>query len=373
MRITQNSPLLSRTSKSPENNSNPPSRRFLIIQAHVWRFLARIGFWLHTFPKPSPPAPSFIHYYTSTALNDGTNPASLQLAFYVPADYARQTQHGKRYPVVVNFHGGGFTIGRPPDDARWAATLVRNLSAVVIAVAYRLAPEHPFPTAVEDGACALLHISAHADALGLDARKISLSGFSAGGNLTFTILLRLQTYLESLALDEDHHAGGQVVAPHPRPSIVAIIAWYPSLDYRLPRSKRRATSLRPDKTLPAFLTNLFDASYLPNPSKSVASPYVSPAAASDEALITALPMDIALYMCEWDMLLQEGMEFGERLERLGKRVRCVVVGERGHAFDKKPWPFGLDRKVGVYYGQACGWLCGVLEDVEREGRRGGAG
>ena len=89
--------------------------------------------------------------------------------------------------------------------------------------------------------------------------------------------------------------------------------------------------------------------------------------------MTALPKDIALYMCEWDMLLQEGMEFGQRLERLGKRVRCVVVGERGHAFDKKPWPFGLDRKVGVYYGQACGWLCGVLEEFEGEGLREGAG
>lgn len=365
MRTTQNPPLLSRTSKSPENHSNPPSRPFLTIQAHIWRFLARIGFWLHTFPKPSPPAPSFIHYYTSTALHDGTNPARLQLAFYVPADYAHQIQHGKRYPVVVNFHGGGFTIGRPSDDARWAATLVRNLSAVVVAVAYRLAPEHAFPTAVEDGVCALLHISAHADALGLDARKISLSGFSAGGNLTFTILLRLQTYLQSLVPDQ--------VVPPPRPSIVAIIAWYPSLDYRLSRSQRRATSLRPDKTLPAFLTNLFDASYLPDPSTCATSPYVSPAAATDEALITALPKDIALYMCEWDMLLQEGMEFGETLERLGKRVRCVVVGERGHAFDKKPWPFGLDRKVGVYYGQACGWLCGVLEEFEGEGLREGAG
>ena len=365
MRIIQKSPLISRTSKSPENHSNAPSSRFLALQARILRFLTRIGIWLHTFPKPTPPAPSFIRYYTSTALNDGTNPARLQLAFYVSADYACQIQHGKRYPVVVNFHGGGFTMGRPSDDARWAATLVRNLSAVVVAVAYRLAPENPFPTAVEDGVCALLHISAHADALGLDARKISLSGFSAGGNLAFTILLRLQTYLESLALGENHHAGGRIVPP--RPSIVAIIAWYPSLDYRLSRSQRRAASLRPEKTLPSFLTNLFDASYLPEPSTCVTSPYISPAAATDEALITALPRDIALYMCEWDMLLQEGMEFGERLERLGKRVRCVVIGERGHAFDKKPWPFGLDRKVGVYYGQACGWLCEVLEESRGKG------
>ncbi len=339
------------TPKSTENNSNPPSRYLLTLQARAWRFLARIGLWLHTFPKPSPPAPSFLHYFTTTALHNGTNSARLKLAFYVPADYTRQIQHGKRYPVVVNFHGGGFTIGRTSDDARWAATVVRNVSAVVIAVAYRLAPEHPFPTAVEDGVCALLHISANADALGIDAGNMSLSGFSAGGNLAFTILLRLQTYLQSLSLNH--------IIP-PRPHIVAIIAWYPSLDYRLSRAQRRAASLKPDKNLPALLTDLFDASYLPDPA-CVTSPYVSPAAATDEALTTALPMNIALYICEWDMLQQEGKDFGERLEGLGKRVRCVVVGERGHAFDKSPWPFGLDWKVGACYGQACGWLCEVLE------------
>ncbi|CAF9925689.1 hypothetical protein IMSHALPRED_006754 [Imshaugia aleurites] len=260
---------------TPSNPSKPPSRRLLTLQALTWRFLARIGFWLHTFPTPSPPAPSFHRTFRTTALHDSTSAASLNLAFYVPADYTRQIQHGKRYPVVVSFHGGGFTV-----------------------------------------------------------------------------LLRLQTYLQSLAPGLDDA---------PRPHVVAIIAWYPSLDYRLSRSQRRAASIRPDKALPAVLTDLFDASYLPDPA-CVTSPYVSPAAATDEALMTALPVYIALYLCEWDMLLREGMDFGERLEGLGKRVRCVVVDERGHGFDKNPWPFGLDWKVGLYYGRACQWLCEVLED-----------
>ena len=251
-------------------------------------------------------------------------------------------------------------MGRTSDDARWAAMIVRNLSAVVVAVAYRLAPEHPFPTAVEDGACALLHLHANADALGLDKANVSLSGFSAGGNLAFTTLLRLQTYLQSLDPNDQF-------APS-RPHIVAIIAWYPSLDYRLSRTQRRASSLRPDKTLPSFLTNLFDAAYIPDPT-CAASPYLSPAAATDEALITALPNNIALYLCEWDMLLQEGRDFAERLERLGKRVRCVVVEERGHAFDKNPWPFGLDSKVGMLYEQACGWLGEILAERGEGGIR----
>ncbi|KAI9881127.1 MAG: hypothetical protein M1830_008285 [Pleopsidium flavum] len=341
--------------RSTDTRSNPPSRWSLTLQARIWRFLARIGFYLHTFPKPSPPTPSFLRYFTTTAL-DSTNPATLELAFYVPADYNRQTQRGKRYPVVVNYHGGGFTMGRTSDDARWAAMVVREVSAVVVGVAYRLAPEHPFPTAVEDGVCAVLYLSANAETLGIDAGKISLSGFSAGGNLAFTIPLRLQTHLRILAQEREE----QDVPPFPH--IVSIIAWYPSLDNRLTRTQRRAASLNPSKALPSLLTNLFDASYLPSQA-SVTSPYASPAAATDEALITALPDNIALYLCEWDMLLQEGKDFGERLKELGKRVRCEVIKERRHAFDKSPWPFGLDWKVEVCYRQACGWLCEVFGEL----------
>ena len=333
-----------------------PSRWSLTLKARILRLLTRIGFYLHTFPRPSPPAPSFFRYFTASAL-DGTTSATLELAFYVPADYCHQTKRGKRYPVVVNYHGGGFTIGRTSDDARWAAIVVREVSAVVVGVAYRLAPEHPFPTAVEDGLSALLYLAANAESLGIDARKLCLSGFSAGGNLAFAVPLRLQTHLHALAQQR-----GEQDIQNLLPHIVAIIAWYPSLDNRLTRAQRRAASLDPSKTLPSVLTNLFDASYFPL-QESVTLPYASPAAATDGELLTALPDHIALYLCEWDMLLQEGKDFGERLELLGKRVRCELIKERKHAFDKSPWPFGLDWKVGFYYTQACEWLDEVFKEL----------
>ncbi|MCJ1374397.1 hypothetical protein MMC20_005629 [Loxospora ochrophaea] len=330
----------------------PPSKWSLTLKARIWRFLARIGFYLHTFPKPSPPPPSFLRYFTTTAL-DGTNAATVELAFYVPTDYYRQTQRGKKYPVVVNFHGGGFTLGRISDDARWAAEVVREVSAVVVGVAYRLAPEHPFPTAVEDGVCALLHLSANAESLSIDASKVSLSGFSAGGNLVFTIPLRLQSHLRTLSHENREQD------PPALPQIVSIVAWYPSVDNRLTRAQRRASSLDPSRTLPPILTDLFDASYFPSQAE-VTSPYASPAAATDEALTAALPNSIALYLCEWDMLLKEGKDFKERLEGLGKQVQCEIIKNRKHAFDRSPWPFKLDWKVNFYYKQACGWLCEVL-------------
>ncbi|KAL8996272.1 MAG: hypothetical protein Q9169_004157 [Polycauliona sp. 2 TL-2023] len=327
-------------------SARSPSRWVLAIQAHLWRLLARIGFYLHTIPKPTPSEPSFFGAY-ATASNHGAEAATLQLAFYVPADYHREIERGRRYPAVVNFHGGGFTLGRYSDDARWATAIVRHASSIVVGVTYRLAPEYSFPTAVDDGVYALLHLFAQASSLGIDPTQISLSGFSAGGNLAFTVALRLQSYLRTVA---DPRASAS--APT---QLASIIAWYPNVDNRLTRDQRRAVSLKPSKTLPPVLTSLFDASYFPN-AASVESPYASPAAASDEELKMALPADIALFLCEWDMLLQEGKDFAERLIRLGKRVRCEIITEREHAFDKKPWPFTLDWKADKYYKQAWEWL-----------------
>ena len=340
--------------ESTEKGSRPPSRWLLILQARIWRFLASIGFYFHAIPSPRPPSPSFIKHYTTTALHGQSNAATLNLTFYVPFDYHAQTRQGKRYPVIVNFYGGGFTLGRPTDDARWAAMVVGQLNAVVVSATYRLAPEHPFPTAVEDGVCALLHLAANAESLGINTKKMCLSGFSAGGNLCFTIPLRLHAHLQAL---KDQDLSPPPVLPH----ISAIMAWYPSLDNRLSRTERRASALYPSKTLPPILTNLFDAAYFPDKADT-ASPYASPCAASDKALNEALPQDIAMYLCEWDMLVKEGKEFEKRLEALGKRVRCELIEKRGHAFDKSPSPFGVDEMVGVWYTRACAWLGEVLAE-----------
>ncbi|KAI9640221.1 hypothetical protein NHQ30_011459 [Ciborinia camelliae] len=96
-----------------------------------------------------------------------------------------------RYPVVINYHGGGFTLGTGTDDARWASAVIHTVDAVFISVEYRLAPEYPFSTGVEDGTDAVLYLAAHADELRLDPHRMALSGFSAGGNFAFTVPLML--------------------------------------------------------------------------------------------------------------------------------------------------------------------------------------
>ena len=255
--------------------------------------------------------------------------------------------------MVVNLHGGGFTLGTPTDDARWARMVLQELDIVFVSVEYSLAPEHPYPAAVEDGLEALLHLAMEADELGIDPTNMALSGFSAGGNLAFTIPMKLQAYLDSFnATAASQRSIANSHRPAVTPRIVSVVSWYPILDFTISRDLRRTNSRRPDKTLPSFLTQLFDRSYLPSRDEAN-SPFVSPANAPDDLLIKALPHDIAMYVCEWDMLHEEGTRFADRLGGLGKRVDCTSIEGKPHAFDKSPNPFSVDPQVDIFYKAAC--------------------
>lgn len=100
--------------------TRPHPRWLLRLQANIWRFLGQLGLYFHSLPAPVPKPPSFFPRFPSTVVS-AVETASLELAFYVPDDYVSWVQQGKRYPVVVNLHGGGFTIGTARDDGRWAA------------------------------------------------------------------------------------------------------------------------------------------------------------------------------------------------------------------------------------------------------------
>ncbi|MFD1613214.1 alpha/beta hydrolase [Sphingomonas tabacisoli] len=95
-------------------------------------------------------------------------------------------------PVVVFFHGGGFALGSVDTHAALAASLARGLDLPVVSVEYRLAPEHPFPAAVEDAEAATRWIAANGFALGLKPDGLVLAGDSAGGNLAIVTALALR-------------------------------------------------------------------------------------------------------------------------------------------------------------------------------------
>jgi acetyl esterase/lipase len=384
------------------------------MKASIWRALMAIGMKFHHYADPKPPKPDFEIVIPSRLSANGGH---FKLVFYVPDSYLTSPD-GYRFPVVVNFHGGGFTLGSGTDDARWASTVINSVDAVLVSVEYRLAPEYPFSVGVEDGTDALIYLASHAEELRLDPHRMALSGFSAGGNFAFTVPLMLhdlQNDVGKRSLQEchevqkhhwhhhhhqkQHHVYNTSNPPSapastanlavPRPTIdrvpsstcsilklsdlepteleiaqklpdltlKCIVSFYPPTDFRQPRAEKRATNPCPEKNLPLMLTNLFDESYI-HCDIDLTDPYLSPAAASDSLLAAAYPQDIVLYTCEYDMLNAEGVAFGKRLSgsSVGKTVHGGLVKEVPHAFDKKPNPIKFPQSADRCYSEACAEL-----------------
>jgi acetyl esterase len=103
----------------------------------------------------------------------GTLPARHYVAFHSPSPQ----------PLIVFFHGGGFVQGGLDSHDGICRLLAKHAGAHVLAVDYRLAPENPFPAAVEDACAALDWALEHAPELGADPARVAVAGDSAGGNL----------------------------------------------------------------------------------------------------------------------------------------------------------------------------------------------
>jgi acetyl esterase len=116
---------------------------------------------------------------------DGDPPASARV--FVPGAAVNRPM-----PAVLLLHGGGFVMGDLDGLTAQAMGLCDRLGAVVVAVGYRLAPEHPYPAALRDCLAALNWTVAEAAALGLDAARIGVYGMSSGGGLAAALTLHLR-------------------------------------------------------------------------------------------------------------------------------------------------------------------------------------
>lgn len=123
-------------------------------------------------------------------------------------------------PVVVFFHGGGFVIGDLDTHAGFCAEMARQLDLPVIAVDYRLAPEHPFPAGPDDCEAAARWVAGSPAELGLQVNGLVLAGDSAGGALTIVTAMALR----------DAPAAVPVIAQFPIYPTVDKASGYPSYD-----------------------------------------------------------------------------------------------------------------------------------------------
>ncbi|MFY0405729.1 alpha/beta hydrolase [Solicola sp. PLA-1-18] len=103
--------------------------------------------------------------------------------------YRPKAKVSRSLPLVVLFHGGGWVQGDPEQDEWLASRVATRTQAVVVSVAYRLAPEHPFPAGVDDCWAATRWVHEHADELGGDADRMAVMGDSAGGNLAAVVAM----------------------------------------------------------------------------------------------------------------------------------------------------------------------------------------
>lgn len=107
----------------------------------------------------------------------------------IPARAYVPLSDAQALPVVVYYHGGGFVLGGLDSHDGTCRSLANTSGALVVSVDYRLAPEHPFPAAVDDAWASLEWLAGHAAELGGDPDRLAVAGDSAGGNLAAVVAL----------------------------------------------------------------------------------------------------------------------------------------------------------------------------------------
>jgi acetyl esterase len=113
----------------------------------------------------------------------------------IPVRVYRPEGDGPR-PIVVWLHGGGWALGSIDTFDAPMRALTNAAQAIVVSVGYRLAPEHPFPAAVQDALAAVRWAAARGSELGGDPGRLAVGGDSAGGNLAAVVARRLRGKLD---------------------------------------------------------------------------------------------------------------------------------------------------------------------------------
>ncbi len=131
---------------------------------------------------PFPAAPIAVAEARDVTIAGGDGPIPARL--YHPAP-------GEQRPVAVLLHGGGWVVGTLETHDALARVLVREAGCAVLSLGYRLAPEHPYPAAIEDALAAIAALPARAAEFGIRADRYAVVGDSAGGNLAAAVALVL--------------------------------------------------------------------------------------------------------------------------------------------------------------------------------------
>ncbi|WP_437419260.1 alpha/beta hydrolase [Stutzerimonas chloritidismutans] len=248
----------------------------------------------------------FREYCIDRAEND----APLRLCVYAPPGL----EPGLARPSIYYIHGGGFVLGKPEMADDQLADLAQVLGAWVVAVDYRLAPEHPFPAPLEDCFAGLEWLIEQAESLGIDPQRVTLMGHSAGGGLAAALAL--------LARDSG------------LPALAGQLLVYPMLDCRTgtpaaPRDNPTTGGFAWTAEANRFCWRCLQGQQALD---EYTLGYLSPALATNLAGLP--PTFIAVGAL--DLFFEENLDYARRLSGSGVAIELHVYPNVTHMFDLSP-------------------------------------
>jgi len=252
------------------------------------------------FTQPAPPEVGAV----IDTRCDGPHGA-IPLRIYRPLGAGATPMQGVVLPVLVYYHGGGWTIGDLDTHDVLCRELCNGSRAVVVAVDYRMAPEHRFPTAVDDAIAATAWVRRQASELGVDAARLAVGGDSAGGNLAAVVAIAARD------------AGDLPIAYQ--------LLIYPATDMRRGHPSHSANGS--GYLLTTETISYYHDHYIVDPAHDLdwrASPLLHPD-------LSRLPPALVL-TAGFDPLRDEGFEYANRLAAAGNRATYVCFERQIHGF-----------------------------------------
>jgi len=231
----------------------------------------------------------------------------------------------QKLPVTLFFHGGWFVIGDLESHDSLARSLANASESVVIAVNYRLAPEHPFPAAINDAYNALVWVSENGKNLGVDSERIAVAGDSAGGNIA------------AVAVRKANENGLRKVRYQ--------VLIYPVTDSSFSTQSWEEFSEGPviTKSISQQAFNMYV-----NGVANMKNPEITPLLADN---LHDMPPAMVI-VGEYDPLRDEGMAYAEKLIKAGNDVKLIHYRGMPHGFLQAGAPIDAGKDAITEIGNA---------------------
>ena len=249
--------------------------------------------------------------------------------------YRPQRERGANArPAMIYLHGGGWVVGSIETHDAIAAALATRAGVVVASIEYSLAPEYPYPAAVEDVEAAMAWLTEHADAFGLDPKRIAIGGDSAGANLAASACIRARD------AGDAHRFAAQMLI-------------YPVMDCDASRASIRDNADAP--VLSAALLRWFIDRYV---GKVADDPtWRDPSAFPMHAeSLAGLPQAFVV-TAGHDPLCDEGIAYAARLVRERVNVTVRHAPDLTHGFMRYR---AASRRANQEFDATCAWLAATL-------------